>query len=138
MYLVAPMEKFSLFENIQQKCSMSWETSSKYPLLTTWYAASLPGTASQAKHLTRELPIYFSLLQNGVTKEALRELGVSGRSGSFLYITKDQQFILKTLTAQESWFLRRILRPYYDVSSAIHLSSNENSQCIWLTDWMNY
>jgi hypothetical protein len=44
------------------------------------------------------------------------ELGVSGRSGSFLYQTACQGFIVKTIPTKESQFLRKIMKAYYHVS----------------------
>lgn len=43
------------------------------------------------------------------------ELGVSGRSGSFLYISHDNRFIIKTITPGESKFFRKVLPHYYNV-----------------------
>ena len=43
------------------------------------------------------------------------ELGVSGKSGQFLYITQNQRFIIKTLTHKESKVFRRILPFYFNV-----------------------
>jgi hypothetical protein len=44
------------------------------------------------------------------------ELGVSGRSGSFLYQTQCGSYILKTIPTKESQFLRKIMKSYYHVS----------------------
>ncbi|KAJ0411712.1 hypothetical protein ATCC90586_002096 [Pythium insidiosum] len=54
----------------------------------------------------------------GRTKERFSE----GKSGSFLYYTGDQLFILKTCTKRELRYLLEILPPYMD-----HLRSNPNS-----------
>jgi hypothetical protein len=59
--------------------------------------------------------ITFLNAQESLTKHLYSELGVSGRSGSFLYITKDKRFIIKTLTHSESKFLRTFFRQYYEV-----------------------
>eukprot|EP00045_Choanoeca_perplexa_P007464 m.68064 g.68064 ORF g.68064 m.68064 type:complete len:676 (-) comp14093_c0_seq1:22-2049(-) len=45
-----------------------------------------------------------------------------GRSGSFFYLTHDQRFIVKTVTATERDLLRRLLPDYY-----LHLQDNPNS-----------
>ncbi|GLD93238.1 hypothetical protein PINS_up001830 [Pythium insidiosum] len=54
----------------------------------------------------------------GRTKERFSE----GKSGSFLYYTGDQLFILKTCTARERRYLLQILPPYMD-----HLRAHPNS-----------
>ncbi|KAL6064144.1 Phosphatidylinositol-4-phosphate 5-kinase [Balamuthia mandrillaris] len=49
-----------------------------------------------------------------VCKEGFSDLAFSGKSGNFLYITKDNQFVLKTMPPAETKFLRRILTHYYE------------------------
>eukprot|EP01087_Luapelamoeba_hula_P011159 TRINITY_DN3002_c0_g2_i1.p1 TRINITY_DN3002_c0_g2~~TRINITY_DN3002_c0_g2_i1.p1 ORF type:complete len:779 (-),score=156.02 TRINITY_DN3002_c0_g2_i1:18-2354(-) len=57
-----------------------------------------------------------------VLQDELQDLGFGGRSGAFLYITADNQFVIKTMPTPETKFLRRILKSYYE-----HMSSGQHS-----------
>ena len=54
--------------------------------------------------------------------KTLNELSSSGRSGSFLYFSMDNKFILKTITDNEFQFLSSILTSYYH-----YIKSNPNT-----------
>ena len=43
----------------------------------------------------------------------LRELSNPGASGSIFYLTKDDEFILKTVSGKEAEFLQKLLPGYY-------------------------
>eukprot|EP00088_Acartia_fossae_P025178 TRINITY_DN2600_c0_g1_i8.p1 TRINITY_DN2600_c0_g1~~TRINITY_DN2600_c0_g1_i8.p1 ORF type:complete len:762 (-),score=194.16 TRINITY_DN2600_c0_g1_i8:180-2465(-) len=48
-----------------------------------------------------------------ICNEPLRELSNPGASGSIFYLTKDDEFILKTVMSKESEFLQKLLAGYY-------------------------
>jgi len=48
-----------------------------------------------------------------ICNEPLRELSNPGASGSIFYLTKDDEFILKTIMSKESDFLQKLLPGYY-------------------------
>ncbi len=50
------------------------------------------------------------------------ELTSSGKSGSFFYYSEDGRFMLKTISKDEFFFLRRIIQPYYN-----HIMNNFNT-----------
>eukprot|EP01090_Pellita_catalonica_P016151 TRINITY_DN4556_c0_g1_i1.p1 TRINITY_DN4556_c0_g1~~TRINITY_DN4556_c0_g1_i1.p1 ORF type:complete len:513 (+),score=80.51 TRINITY_DN4556_c0_g1_i1:115-1653(+) len=52
--------------------------------------------------------------------EKISPLGFSGKSGSFLYITKDKKFVIKTVSHAESKFLRVLLEEYYKHLASVH------------------
>ena len=59
---------------------------------------------------------------------SIKNLNFSGKSGSFLFVSKHEKYILKTVPRSESKFLRKILPSYYE-----HLTEkNKNSVIIKL------
>jgi len=48
-----------------------------------------------------------------ICNEPMRELSNPGASGSIFYLTKDDEFILKTVSAKEAEFLQKLLPGYY-------------------------
>jgi len=48
-----------------------------------------------------------------ICNESLRELSNPGASGSIFYLTKDDEFILKTVMSKEAEFLQKLLAGYY-------------------------
>merc|ERR550519_2445680 len=48
-----------------------------------------------------------------ICNENLRELSNPGASGSIFYLTKDDEFILKTVSGKEAEFLQKLLPGYY-------------------------
>lgn len=60
---------------------------------------------------------YFSLyLQYSLCNEPLIELSNPGASGSVFYLTRDDEFIIKTVMHKEAEFLQKLLPGYYMVS----------------------
>jgi 1-phosphatidylinositol-4-phosphate 5-kinase len=55
------------------------------------------------------------LLQNLImgNLSTLSQQSSSGKSGSFFYYSQDDQFVLKTISKNEFYFFRRIIRNYY-------------------------
>ena len=49
-------------------------------------------------------------------KYILSELNSPGKSGSFLYYSRDYRFIIKTIHHSEHKFMRKVLKDYYQVS----------------------
>lgn len=60
-------------------------------------------------------------LQYSLCNEPLIELSNPGASGSVFYVTKDDEFIIKTVLHKEAEFLQKLLPGYYMVSSLIVL-----------------
>lgn len=56
------------------------------------------------------------------SKYILSELGSPGKSGSFFYFSRDYKYIIKTIHHAEHFFLRKILRRYYN-----HVDHNRNT-----------
>jgi len=48
-----------------------------------------------------------------ICNESLRELSNPGASGSIFYLTKDDEFILKTVSLKEAEFLQKLMPGYY-------------------------
>lgn len=57
-------------------------------------------------------------LQYSLCNEPLIELSNPGASGSVFYLTKDDEFIIKTVMHKEAEFLQKLLPGYYMVSKA--------------------
>lgn len=57
-----------------------------------------------------------SHLQYSLCNEPLIELSNPGASGSVFYVTKDDEFIVKTVMHKEAEFLQKLLPGYYMVS----------------------
>lgn len=55
-------------------------------------------------------------LQYSLCNEPLIELSNPGASGSVFYVTKDDEFIIKTVMHKEAEFLQKLLPGYYMVS----------------------
>lgn len=55
-------------------------------------------------------------LQYSLCNEPLIELSNPGASGSVFYLTKDDEFIIKTVMHKEAEFLQKLLPGYYMVS----------------------
>lgn len=55
-------------------------------------------------------------LQYSLCNEPLIELSNPGASGSIFYVTRDDEFIIKTVNAKEAEFLQKLLPGYYMVS----------------------
>lgn len=55
-------------------------------------------------------------LQYSLCNEPLIELSNPGASGSVFYVTKDDEFIVKTVMHKEAEFLQKLLPGYYMVS----------------------
>lgn len=63
--------------------------------------------------------MFFSpCLQYSLCNEPLIELSNPGASGSVFYVTKDDEFIIKTVMHKEAEFLQKLLPGYYMVSMA--------------------
>lgn len=58
----------------------------------------------------------FLRLQYSLCNEPLIELSNPGASGSVFYVTKDDEFIIKTVMHKEAEFLQKLLPGYYMVS----------------------
>lgn len=58
----------------------------------------------------------FTSLQYSLCNEPLIELSNPGASGSVFYLTKDDEFIIKTVMHKEAEFLQKLLPGYYMVS----------------------
>lgn len=58
----------------------------------------------------------FPCLQYSLCNEPLIELSNPGASGSVFYVTKDDEFIIKTVMHKEAEFLQKLLPGYYMVS----------------------
>lgn len=56
-----------------------------------------------------------SSLQYSLCNEPLIELSNPGASGSVFYLTKDDEFIIKTVMHKEAEFLQKLLPGYYMV-----------------------
>lgn len=54
--------------------------------------------------------------QYSLCNEALIELTNPGASGSIFYVTRDDEFIIKTVQHKEAEFLQKLLPGYYMVS----------------------
>ena len=54
----------------------------------------------------------FGLIQ---LEDQMKEKFSEGRSGSFFWITEDNKYMIKTMTREESVFLRRIVPQYFHV-----------------------
>ena len=52
-------------------------------------------------------------------KYILSELNSPGKSGSFLYYSRDYRFIIKTIHHSEHKFMRKVLKDYYQVKYRI-------------------
>lgn len=57
-----------------------------------------------------------SSCQYSLCNEALIELTNPGASGSIFYVTRDDEFIIKTVQHKEAEFLQKLLPGYYMVS----------------------
>lgn len=55
-------------------------------------------------------------MQYSLCNEPLIELSNPGASGSVFYLTKDDEFIIKTVMHKEAEFLQKLLPGYYMVS----------------------
>ena len=55
-------------------------------------------------------------LQYSLCNEPLIELSNPGASGSIFYVTRDDEFIIKTVDHKEAEFLQKLLPGYYMVS----------------------
>jgi 1-phosphatidylinositol-4-phosphate 5-kinase len=109
-----------------------------------WIKLEFPGTGSQQTppHPGRDFkfkdyaPAVFRSLREKFNVTAvdymisltaeydLSELGTPGKSGSMFYFTRDGRFVLKTMSAGECKYLRKILADYYAVRSS------------WLFGWV--
>lgn len=58
-------------------------------------------------------------LQYSLCNEPLIELSNPGASGSVFYVTKDDEFIIKTVMHKEAEFLQKLLPGYYMVSVCV-------------------
>lgn len=61
----------------------------------------------------------FPHLQYSLCNEPLIELSNPGASGSVFYVTKDDEFIIKTVMHKEAEFLQKLLPGYYMVSVCV-------------------
>ena len=59
-------------------------------------------------------------VQYSLCNESLIELSNPGASGSVFYLTKDDEFIIKTVMHKEAEFLQKLLPGYYMVSTHAH------------------
>lgn len=57
--------------------------------------------------------------QYSLCNEPLIELSNPGASGSVFYLTKDDEFIIKTVMHKEAEFLQKLLPGYYMVSVCV-------------------
>lgn len=62
-------------------------------------------------------------LQYSLCNEPLIELSNPGASGSVFYVTKDDEFIIKTVMHKEAEFLQKLLPGYYMVSMACRVGN---------------
>lgn len=60
--------------------------------------------------------VFHADLQYSLCNEPLIELSNPGASGSVFYLTKDDEFIIKTVMHKEAEFLQKLLPGYYMVS----------------------
>ena len=60
-------------------------------------------------------PCVFGCLQYSLCNEPLIELSNPGASGSIFYVTRDDEFIIKTVQHKEAEFLQKLLPGYYMV-----------------------
>ena len=60
--------------------------------------------------------LFMCNLQYSLCNEPLIELSNPGASGSVFYLTKDDEFIIKTVMHKEAEFLQKLLPGYYMVS----------------------
>lgn len=67
-------------------------------------------------------------LQYSLCNEPLIELSNPGASGSVFYVTKDDEFIIKTVMHKEAEFLQKLLPGYYMVSVC------RNGNAVWVLD----
>lgn len=71
------------------------------------------------------LKSFFSVsLQYSLCNEPLIELSNPGASGSVFYLTKDDEFIIKTVMHKEAEFLQKLLPGYYMVSVCVCVCGN--------------
>lgn len=61
------------------------------------------------------LDLFVCPLQYSLCNEPLIELSNPGASGSVFYVTKDDEFIIKTVMHKEAEFLQKLLPGYYMV-----------------------
>lgn len=59
--------------------------------------------------------VIFVFLQYSLCNEPLIELTNPGASGSIFYVTRDDEFIIKTVQHKEAEFLQKLLPGYYMV-----------------------
>lgn len=64
-------------------------------------------------------------LQYSLCNEPLIELSNPGASGSVFYLTKDDEFIIKTVMHKEAEFLQKLLPGYYMVREMCVQSKHE-------------
>lgn len=69
------------------------------------------------------MPVCFTSLQYSLCNEPLIELSNPGASGSVFYLTKDDEFIIKTVMHKEAEFLQKLLPGYYMVSACQRMSA---------------
>lgn len=62
-------------------------------------------------------------LQYSLCNEPLIELSNSGASGSLFYVSKDDEYIIKTVQHKEAEFLQKLLPGYFMVRSDSHKTS---------------
>lgn len=67
-------------------------------------------------------------LQYSLCNEPLIELSNPGASGSVFYVTKDDEFIIKTVMHKEAEFLQKLLPGYYMVRVC------RNGNPVWVLD----
>lgn len=68
-------------------------------------------------------PVCFTSLQYSLCNEPLIELSNPGASGSVFYLTRDDEFIIKTVMHKEAEFLQKLLPGYYMVSVCRRMSA---------------
>jgi len=66
--------------------------------------------------LVQAVPFSFSFVQVSVCNESLQELSNPGASGSIFFLSRDDEFIIKTVQHKEAEFLQKLLPGYYMVS----------------------
>lgn len=76
--------------------------------------------------------------QYSLCNESLIELTNPGASGSIFYVTRDDEFIIKTVQHKEAEFLQKLLPGYYMVSFTHKLNpflrfESEHKLARWLT-----
>ena len=103
----------------------SWFTYCDPWRLYSDYHASLKGNSTTWARRIHFIPFpcdsfrtlcAFPSLQYSLCNEPLIELSNPGASGSVFYLTKDDEFIIKTVMHKEAEFLQKLLPGYYMVS----------------------